>query len=47
MQNANTWFEIPVRDLAAAQRFYETLLGRPMRGTEDVDGNVVGLHAAG
>jgi predicted enzyme related to lactoylglutathione lyase len=25
------WFEIPVRDLERAQRFYETLLGRPMR----------------
>jgi len=36
MQNANTWFEIPVRDLAAARRFYETLLGRPMRGAEEL-----------
>lgn len=45
MQNANTWFEIPVRDLAAAQRFYETLLGRPMRGTEDVGGEHMAVFA--
>ncbi len=25
------WFEIPVRDLDRAQRFYETLLGAPLR----------------
>lgn len=25
------WFEIPVRDLDRAQRFYETLFHRPMR----------------
>jgi predicted enzyme related to lactoylglutathione lyase len=28
---AINWFEIPVRDLARAQRFYEALLERPMR----------------
>ena len=26
-----TWFEIPTRDIEAAQRFYETLLGAPLR----------------
>ncbi len=29
--NAINWFEIPTRDLARAQRFYETLLGAPLR----------------
>ncbi len=29
--NAIHWFEIPTRDLARAQRFYETLLGAPLR----------------
>jgi predicted enzyme related to lactoylglutathione lyase len=28
--NAITWFEIPVRDMTRAQRFYETLLGAPL-----------------
>lgn len=27
MKNALDWFEIPVRDIEHAQRFYETLLG--------------------
>jgi predicted enzyme related to lactoylglutathione lyase len=31
MQNAITWFEIPVADLDRAQRFYETVLGRALR----------------
>ena len=26
-----TWFEIPVRDIDAAARFYETLLDKPLR----------------
>ena len=30
-RNALTWFEIPVSDIARAQHFYETLLGRSMR----------------
>jgi uncharacterized protein len=29
--HAVNWFEIPVRDIARAQAFYETLLGAPMR----------------
>jgi uncharacterized protein len=29
-QDAITWFEIPVRELDRAQRFYEAVLGRPM-----------------
>lgn len=45
MQNASTWFEIPVRDLAAARRFYETLLGRPMHGAEDVGGENMAVFA--
>ena len=45
MHNANTWFEIPVRDLGAAQRFYENLLGRPMRGTEDIGGESTAVFA--
>lgn len=44
MQNASTWFEIPVRDLPAAQRFYETLLGRPMRA-EDMGGESLAVFA--
>ncbi|MCZ2103106.1 MAG: VOC family protein [Comamonadaceae bacterium] len=45
MQNASTWFEIPVRDLAAAQRFYETLLGRPMQGPQDMGGEHMAVFA--
>ena len=29
--NAINWFEIPVRDMNRTQRFYETLLARPLR----------------
>ena len=29
--NPIDWFEIPVRDVARAQKFYETLLATPMR----------------
>lgn len=29
--HAINWFEIPVRDIDRAQRFYETLLNRPLR----------------
>ena len=31
MQNAISWFEIPVADIDRAQRFYETLLAKSMR----------------
>lgn len=32
--NAITWFEIPCKDLDRAERFYNTLLGKPLtRGT--------------
>lgn len=31
MTHALDWFEIPVQDLERAQRFYETLLGAPLR----------------
>ena len=37
MQNAITWFEIPVANLDRAQRFYETVLGRALR-REDFGG---------
>lgn len=30
-QRALAWFEIPVQDMDRAQRFYETLLGQPLR----------------
>lgn len=30
-QQALNWFEIPVRDIDRAQRFYETLLNRPLK----------------
>ncbi|HEY4439707.1 MAG TPA: VOC family protein [Candidatus Elarobacter sp.] len=30
-RTAVTWFEIPTADLARAQRFYETILGQPLR----------------
>ena len=30
-RNALTWFEIPVADIARAQRFYETLLAKALR----------------
>jgi predicted enzyme related to lactoylglutathione lyase len=33
-RSALNWFEIPVRDLDRAQRFYETLLDRPMQRTQ-------------
>jgi uncharacterized protein len=29
--DAISWFEIPVRDLNRAQRFYETVLARPLK----------------
>lgn len=45
MHSANTWFEIPVADLATSQRFYEALLARPMRGTEDVGGDTMAVFA--
>jgi len=31
MNNAINWFEIPVRDMDRAQKFYETLLGAPLK----------------
>lgn len=31
MQNAITWFEIPVTDMDRAQTFYETVLARKLR----------------
>lgn len=37
MQNAISWFEIPVTDMDRAQHFYETVLGRKLR-REDFGG---------
>lgn len=34
LNNAVKWFEIPVRALDAAQKFYEAVLARPMRREE-------------
>jgi predicted enzyme related to lactoylglutathione lyase len=31
MKNAISWFELPVQDLARARKFYETLLGAPLK----------------
>ena len=31
MQNALHWFEIPVSDMACAERFYAAMLGAPLR----------------
>ena len=36
------WFEIPVRDIARAQRFYETLLACDLR-REDMGGNALAV----
>ena len=44
MHNAIQWFEIPVHDMDRAQRFYETVLARPMR-REDVDGEALAVFA--
>ena len=33
-RDAVNWFEIPVRDIARAQKFYEALLGAPLRREE-------------
>lgn len=45
MHSATTWFEIPVTDLAQSQRFYEAVLNRPMRGTEDVGSEAIVVFA--
>lgn len=34
LRNAINWFEIPVRDLDRAQKFYETVLSAPMQRAE-------------
>jgi uncharacterized protein len=43
--NATTWFEIPVRDLDRAQRFYEAVLKHPMK-RETMAGEQMALFAA-
>ncbi|HEX7640263.1 MAG TPA: VOC family protein [Burkholderiaceae bacterium] len=40
--SALNWFEIPVHDIDRAQRFYETLLGRPLR-REDMAGQALAV----
>ena len=42
--NAIDWFEIPVRDIARAQAFYESLLGAPMR-RETIAGNTLAVFS--
>ena len=34
LNNAVKWFEIPVRHLATTQKFYEAVLGQPLRREE-------------
>lgn len=42
MQNAITWFEIPVADIDRAQAFYETVLARKLR-REDFGGETLAI----
>ncbi len=42
MQQAITWFEIPVKDMDRAQTFYETVLARKLR-REDFGGGVLAV----
>lgn len=42
MQNAISWFEIPVTDIDRAQAFYETVLGRKLR-RENFGGEVLAV----
>ena len=42
MQNAVSWFEIPVTDIDRAQAFYETVLGRTLR-REDFGGQTLAI----
>ena len=50
MGNPVGWFEIPVRDWARAQAFYEAVLGQtlhplPEAAGKDSEGNLIGLHS--
>jgi predicted enzyme related to lactoylglutathione lyase len=38
MKNANSWFDIPVTDIARATRFYETLLAAQLNRAEELRG---------
>ena len=42
LNNAISWFEIPVADMDRAQAFYETVLGRKLR-REDFGGGVLAV----
>jgi len=42
MQNAISWFEIPVTDIDRAQAFYQTVLGRTLR-REDFGGQTLAV----
>ncbi|MET3461852.1 VOC family protein [Variovorax atrisoli] len=42
MQNAITWFEIPVADIDRAQTFYESVLARKLR-REDFGGETLAI----
>lgn len=43
--NALNWFEIPAADIHRAQRFYETLLGSPMKLETMIPGQPMALFA--
>lgn len=43
--NAVNWFEIPVRDIARAQSFYEAVLGAPLR-RESMGGDTLALFTS-
>jgi len=45
--DAISWFEIPVRDLNRAQRFYESVLGRTLRPETMGEERMAGFPAEG
>ncbi|MBV8620180.1 MAG: VOC family protein [Curvibacter sp.] len=42
---AINWFEIPCTDLARAQAFYETVLGRPLLRRDDMGGDPIAVFS--
>ncbi len=45
-RDAITWFEIPTRDIDAAARFYEAVLGRPLRREAMLDAQLAVFPSA-